>query len=128
MKKKKAEKSIETVDVKNDDLMVSLGIRQPIYVEPDFTKDVKEKKQLKKVRTKKTKFYSVGTKPYHYIPLFDKLIVYTNRKGSQGTYSFKCNVSEVQGILTNLFADKSVIKYHWNGKTYYPNALSGRAQ
>lgn len=120
MKKKRIEKEIEWVDIHNDELMTQLGFRQPVYVCPDFTKTTKEKKILKKLRTKKDHFYSAGpSNTANYMPLFDKLIVYTTRKNGHSTYSFKCNVSEVQKIISNWFNDGTLIKYHWNGKTYY---------
>lgn len=127
----KEKNNIEWVDVHNDALMVSLGIR-PRNVQPRdpsvWTKTDKEKKILKKLRNRyKPKFKSSSIAPKKHIPVYAKLIVQVNSKAfPKTTYSHMCWQSDIQQILNN-YVDKdgrpAYTKYHWNGQDYKPGTL-----
>lgn len=128
-KKNNAKKEIFPVNVKDDALMVSLGIRLPNYEYPSFYKTNKEKELLKKLRTKHNDFVSAPKIITSHIPHKFKLIVYTRRSNSNfnhNTYSYKCYDHQVSEILRNLFPDHTkenciIVKYQFNGRTYKPN-------
>ncbi|MGM9533064.1 hypothetical protein [Intestinibacter sp.] len=123
------EKKIEPVDVHNDELMVSLGIRVPLYSidYSVFEKTDKEKEQLRTERAKHKEDMRTGTKPIPYIPIQAKLVVYLkkNNKFPNSTYSSICMQHEIFNKL-GFFAEitKSgnirnlVSKYSYNGKMY----------
>ena len=125
------EKKIEPVDVHNDELMVSLGIRSPHYSidYSAFEKTNKEKEQLKVEKAKHKEDMRTGTKPVPYIPIQAKLIVYLrkNNKFSNSTYSSNCMQHEIFNKL-NFFTETTktgnirnlVIKYSYNGKMHKP--------
>lgn len=131
------------VDVHNDALMVSLGLRQPPVIPRDisvWTKSPKEKTTLKKLRkiVKNNFATGWGHNPAP-IPLDGKLVITIkknnkymiydeklNRKVFKTTFSFYCNQRRIPFILGK-FNDKkdkqNIIKYSWNGRTYSPTEL-----
>lgn len=126
------EKKIEWVDVHNDALMVSLGIRQPDLSPKDpecWTKTSKEKKILKRLR--KRHKHSITTSsiiPSRFIPVYSKLIIqlYKNDQFNKTTYSTMCWQSDIANILSRYMSIKNkslVSKYYWNGKWYKSNEL-----
>lgn len=122
MKKKSSKSNVpEWVDVHNDDLMVSLGIRLPNYVIPDFSKTAKEKELLKKLRKKSAKYYSASKREKHIqVPCYNNLIVYTKRK-DHSTCSYKCYIYEIKNIINAMHPDvENIVKFYFNGKTYFP--------
>lgn len=119
-KKKEISATIEAIDVHNDNLLIDLGIRLPNYIRPVFNKTRKEKELLKKLRTKHDKFYSVKNKNSKQIPCYGKLIVYTKRK-VHSTCSYKCYQYEISDVLKTMHPENDVIKYWWNGYTYFPS-------
>ena len=118
------------INVHDDDLMVSLGIRPPHLQPRDpslWQKSSAEKKLLKKLRRKNVRL-STGCSPSKVIPVKAKLIIYLkkNKTFPKSTYSSLCwqhNIPRVlsryalvnrkTGVATNL-----VSKYYYNGKTY----------
>ena len=128
MKQSDSKKS-EWVDVHNDALMVSLGIRHPSYVQRDpsvWTKTPYEKKMLKSLRRLhkgKMYFHSIPTRP---IPVKAKIIVYlkSNKLFPNSTYSKECYLHEIDNVISRYFDDSKgkneclVLKYSYNGKTY----------
>lgn len=134
-KSKKSVKEVE-VDVTNDDLMVSLGIRVPKCESRDksvWTKTFNERRLLKTVK------YSSGTIGHFYsipqtkIPVRDKLIIYlkNNKKYPKTTYSIECWQHEIAEIIGNYrvfnkhsnLNENVVLKYVWNGRTYSVGTL-----
>lgn len=124
-------RDISWVDVHNDSLMVSLGIRLP-NVEPRdmsvWTKTAKEKKEVRKMRNKhKNDYITGGIKEPKSIPVVAKLIVQIYGKiGNKTTFSYTCTQSNIPNILSKFVDDsgKSIIRYYkWNGKTYKPGTL-----
>ncbi len=114
-------------DVNNSKLMIELGIH-PKDLEPRdesvWTKTDKERKKLKKLRTKEKIHFN--SKPKSYIPLTAKLVVYLkkNKIFPNTTYSFICGPHDVieimdqfkqiiKGKLVNL-----VSKYKYNNIEY----------
>lgn len=117
------------VDVHDDKLMISLGMRQPIYEGRDpsvWSHTSNEKKLLKKLRNKSYNLSKGGFSSKH-IPIRLKLIVYLkkNKIFKNTTYSIIVNQHEIPRIL-NFYSDGSktlVSKYNWAGKEYSPNEL-----
>lgn len=119
------EKKVTPVDIHNDYLMVSLGIRPSVYAGRDdsvWTKTDKERELLSKYRKRKYKFMS-SVSPTKSIPVKDKLIIYLKKNNvfSKTTYSIVCNQHDISSIL-GMYQDKKgnnlVSKYYFNGKTY----------
>ena len=114
----------DSVDVHNDELMIALGVRNPVLVGRDqgvWNKSKKEKKALREARNlhkSKMHFNSSYSKS---IPVRDKLIIQLkkNKVFPFTTYSVVCNMSDIQNIL-NYFGHTIVSKYYFNGKTYGP--------
>lgn len=131
------EQKIEWVDVHNDDLMVSLGIR-PANLEPKdpfvWTKNAKEKRILKRLRNRyKHSLKSGSVYTPKAIPVYTKLIILTkpskrytfNTKSGKifykTTFSTICGQRDIPRILSNYVSENGknlVIKYYWNGKWY----------
>lgn len=82
----------------------------------------KEKKLLKRLRkTHKHALDGVKTPaPKKNIPVYDKLIIYVKTKSNDDktTISTQCGQADIPDILS--FYSEVLIKYSWNGKTYYP--------
>jgi hypothetical protein len=122
----KEKNNSEWVDVHNDALMVSLGIRQPNLQPKDmsvWTKTPREKKILKVLRKRYKN--SIKTKSMYIpktIPVYDKLIVQIKpTKGMKTTYSHQCGQSDIPRILGNYIDNKGhnlVVKYRWLNKWY----------
>lgn len=119
------------VDIRNDALMVELGIRPPLLQQRDpsiWTKTNQEKKLLKSLRYKSK--MSTGIPPIKVIPIRAKLIIYLkkNKKFPYTTYSIICSMHQIDEYL-RFFCQKDksgnitniVSKYVYNGKTYLPN-------
>ena len=120
------------INVHDDDLMVSLGIRAPHLKPRDpsvWQKTTAERKLLKKLRRKNIRL-SGWAAPSRSIPVQARLILYLkkNKVFSKSTYSSLCwqhNIPQVisryalrskkTGAITNL-----VSKYCYNGKMYNP--------
>lgn len=119
------EHKIERVDVNNDALMVSLGIR-PKDLEPRdplvWTKTIREKNKLKKVRnTVKTPDcrWPVPDKPSRFKHRLTVHIRYQKPKGSKrfkNTYSYTVGPEEIEYILQKYKTENSaVVKAYYNG-------------
>lgn len=122
------------VDIKNDNLMVEMGLRQPILIPRDesvWTKTPNEKRNLQKLRTKGK--CSTAVTPEKSIPVRSKLIIYLEKNNiyPKTTYSIECWQHEIPHIISKyLILDKKnsrkdrtvykniVMKYSWNGYTY----------
>lgn len=120
------------INVHDDDLMVSLGIRAPHLKPRDpsvWQRTSAEKRLLKKLRRKNIRL-SGWAAPSRAIPVQARLIIYLkkNKVFSKSTYSSLCwqhNIPQVlsryalhskkTGAITNL-----VSKYCYNGKMYNP--------
>lgn len=134
------------IDVHNHDLMVGLGMRQPLYRGRSLSvweKTPEERKQLEQLKARCTTIlprqwpYTKTRKPF-----YAKLIVkvrptnkykFVDKHGNtqkKTTFSHKsvC-VSDITSILSKYYVwkDKArqsiVISYNWNGKEYAPNEL-----
>lgn len=131
MKKEKKEMD-PWIDIHNDDLMISLGIRAPHLKERDpevWTKTSQEKKALRSFRNKYKGKMSQGIGEAKPIPVEDKLIIQLakNNMFPNSTYSVKCGMHQIGDILRYFrTTDKSgnsvnvVAKYTFNGKSYEP--------
>ena len=134
------------VDVHDDSLMVSLGLRQPALTPRDpsvWTKSSKDKNVLKRLRkVVKNDFASGWGYTPAPIPLDGKLVITIKknnkhmiydeklkRKVFKTTFSFDCNQRHIPFILAKFSEKKDkitksyVIKYSWNGRTYSPTEL-----
>lgn len=127
------------VDIKNDELMVKFGLRQPVLEPRDesvWTKTPNEKRILRSVRVKSGLRTSVI--PKRSIPVRDKLIIYLEKNNvyPKTTISTECWQHEISDVISNYtIVDKKrsskdktvykniVLKYSWNGKTYRNNEL-----
>lgn len=120
------------VDVHDDERMISLGIRLPLFSPRDksvWSKTPNEKRLLKQVRTNKEKIH-FNISPRKIIPVKSRLIVYLkkNKKFPNTTYSTECWQHEIGDILVkyrshnkNTGKDENLVsKYVYNGKTYSP--------
>lgn len=120
------------VDVHDDELMVSLGIRFPLFSHRDesvWSKTPNEKRLLRQVRDNSEKIH-FNIYPRKIIPVKSRLIIYLkkNKKFPNTTYSTKCWQHEVGDILLkyhshnkNTGKDENLVsKYVYNGKTYCP--------
>lgn len=131
IKKKTVNQENDWVDVHNDKLMVSLGIRVPSMESRDssvWTKTKNEKRILKNVKhvISDGHFHTI---PETKIPVRSKLIIYLkkNNKFGKTTYSTECWQHEIPSIINGFKVKDSkfessnylvVSKYFWNGKTY----------
>lgn len=122
------------VDVHNDALMVSLGIRPPYLPQKDksvWTKTSYEKKILKSLRrgnSSRIHFHSI---PMKSIPVRAKLIIQLkkNKVFPKSTYSIECWQHEIGNILQRYYYSNKkngtneclVLKYKYNGKEYQPS-------
>lgn len=119
------------VNVYDDVLMVSLGIRLPIVTPRDkevWTKTSYEKKQLKALRNNKKMYFH--TIPQRSIPVYSKLIIYLKKNNIFGktTYSINCWQHEIGNILSKYYQlnkksglNECLISYYkYNGKVYKP--------
>lgn len=127
------------VDIKNDNLMVELGLRQPVLESRDesvWSKTPNEKRLIRKVRYRSKGKDRTSCPPMKSIPVRDKLIIYLekNKTYPKTTYSIECWQHEIQSIINNYqIIDKKssskdrtvykniVMKYSWNGKVYKNN-------
>lgn len=134
------------VDVHNHELMVFLGMRQPLYRGRDsrvWTKTKEERKLLEQLKARCTTILPTGwpyTEPRSHF--YSDLIVrirpsnkfkFKDKHGNEQkkTYFSHKNVclSDIRNILDKYYVwkDKArqtlVISYVWNGKTYAPNEL-----
>lgn len=118
------------VDVHNDELMISLGIRPPHLIQRNpsvWKKSEQEKKILKSRRRIHKREMHFNSVPQKSIPVIAKLIIYLrkNNQFSRTTYSTKCWQHDVDDILSNYRDSNSgeslVLKYVYNNITYQPN-------
>lgn len=145
-------KETDWVNVHDDELMVSLGFRQPPLTPRDpnvWTKTDAEKKRLANLKARiKGKFRAQWGYTAPEIPVYGKLIVYikkdpkytiidpkTKKKVFKTTFSYKCGQSRIPRILatfnqvkinkiTNTPVKSTLVtKYCWNGRTYSPSEL-----
>lgn len=119
MKKKFETEKEEAIDIYNDELMIKLGMRLSTWTPIDFSHTDEEKKKLKKLRTKRIKFYSAEVEANHnIIPVYDKLIIYDDPSvcGNNNTFSLKCYNYQIPHILRVSFPTYK--KYYFNGKCY----------
>ena len=121
------------IDIKNDELMISLGIRPP-HVKPKdkdvWTKTPYEKNavKMKKRGNKNTDhFYNV---PVKHIPVRTKLIIQLkkNKVFDKSTYVTECWQHEIGDILYKYYVENKtggkdclIKKYIYNGKEYKPD-------
>lgn len=122
------------VDVRDDELMVELGIRLPDLAPRDesvWTRTLYEKRILHSERCRHKERIHFHSKPRKSIPVKAKLIIQLkkNKKFPNTTYSTTCWQHEIGNILS-MFTKKDhktgyneclVSKYVYNGKTYEPN-------
>lgn len=126
---KKEEKKVEPVNVNDDAMMVSLGIRKP-FVQPRdpsvWTKTEKERKAWKKQRNFPTP-NSRWAAPTRSSRFTGRLIVHV--KGmDKTTYSHICPETDVQYLLGKYKSDNSsIIRAFWNGKEIDPERLFKQA-
>lgn len=143
-KKQSPNKAIQSreenwIDIKNDELMVKEGLRQPKLEPRDesvWSKTPNEKRILRSVRDKSKLHTSVI--PTKSIPVRSKLIIYLEKNNvyPKTTISTECWQHEISEIISNyMIVDKKnskkdktvykniVLKYSWNGKTYRNNEL-----
>lgn len=111
------------VDVNNDELMTSLGLRPPHQQPKDpsvWVKTKQEKKALRKVRRKHP--MHMHSVPYKHIPVQDKIVIQLkkNKQFPYTTYSTICYMSQIDSIL-NFYGTNNVAHYSFNGKTYMPS-------
>jgi hypothetical protein len=128
-------KTIEWVDVYDDDLMVSLGIRYPQLNERDrevWTKSSQEKQLLKKLRRRFKGNMHFHSKPKRSIPVRATLIIRLkpNKQFAKSTYSIICWQHEIRNILSQYIvrhntglSENLVVNYSYNNKTYHVNQL-----
>jgi hypothetical protein len=127
------------IDIKNDELMVEEGLRQPKLEPRDesvWTKTPNEKRILRSVRVKSGLRTSIV--PTKSIPVRDKLVIYLEKNNvyPKTTISTECWQHEISNIISNYtIIDRKnskkdrtvykniVLKYSWNGKTYRNNEL-----
>lgn len=148
MKKiQKKEHNSGWIDVSNDDLMVSLGIRNPKIQPRDpsvWTKTKSEKKSAKWARRQlKHAFdHCNWSAPHRSVDIPGKLIIRIKKtskfsgvmsngvKFYKTTFSHDCKLSDISSVLSKYMIrgkDKQNVTlvqwYKWNGKTYYPGEL-----
>lgn len=127
------EQTVEFTNVHDDGLMVSLGIRQPPFIDVKYGKRSNDvNRQLRKLRCRhKQKMHFSIPKPRN-IPVYGNLIVWLkkNTHFKNTTYSKKCYQHEIPQILRFFhFTSKkgndqnTVLRYYFNGRTYGPDEL-----
>ena len=131
-------KKTDWVNVHDDALMISLGLRLPKRVPRDpsvWTKTPKEKAVLKKYKDQDTTtFVCKGVAKFKPIPVYDKCILqlkksdkYTvfdntlGRRVPQTVISIQCSQSDIPNLIAK-YKDV-LVKYHWNGRDYLPNQI-----
>lgn len=121
----KEKRKVSQVDVKDQQMMIDLGLHPNYRVIYDFSKTSKEKADLAKLRRRMGKgFYNqkwaARNKPF--IPVYGKLIIYVY---GENTKSIQCGQADIPDILVRIRKDpsKKILKYQWNGRTYQPNEI-----
>lgn len=118
------------INVHDDDLMVSLGIRPPRLQPRDpslWQRNASEKRLLKKLRRRNVRL-STGCSSPKVIPVKAKLIIYLKKNNvfSKSTYSNLCWQHDIPRVLSRYAlvnrktgaATNLVSKYYYNGKMY----------
>lgn len=126
MRKFDSERGDGWVDVYDEKLMVKLGIHQPAWTAPNFSKTPKEKIALKKAKLQAnslSKCHTIG-KPASF-PLCTKIIVHLKKNDNypQQIYSRKLWMYQVENYVNSFTTKKGkplVDHYVYNGHTYYP--------
>lgn len=120
----------EWVDIHDDALMVSLGIRPRDYVVPNFSKTIKEKKLLKKLKHNVTNTLPRNWYGYREpsFPLNTKIIVYLKRNHNypHQIYSRNLWMYQIPQYLTSFHTKKGtclVDYYIYNGIRYNATEL-----
>lgn len=130
MKKQQVKKvKEEKVDIKNDKLMIELGMRLPDRIIPDFSKTLKEKKMIKKMKkacNEVSRNWSSAEESSY--PLESKIIVNLKKNISypKTTYSRVIWQYQIDNYINSFRSKKGnclVKSYYWNGKTYNVNEL-----
>lgn len=126
------------INVHDDNVMREMGFFRPFEQSPRdegvWTKTPNERRLLKVVkRTGKGEDMHFHSVPSKFIGVQGKLIVQLRRNKvfSKTTYSIKCLQSDIQNVLSKYVVtnhrlnipESVVVKYTWNGKTYYPGEL-----
>lgn len=117
------EKKISKVNINNDSEMVSLCMRNPMYISPDFSKSSEEKAKLQRERRIHKENFS-GNWGGNKKDLSDtvKLVITLKKSNFPNTvYSHVCLRSSISNVLSKYVDGKgnSVIsKYTINGKMY----------
>lgn len=135
IKKQKSQNDSE-VNVHDDALMVSLGMRQPLLTPRDksvWTKTPNERRILKNVKYSSRGGGHFHTIPFKSIPVKSKLIIQlqNNKVYPKSTYSIECLQSDIPNIISKYVVTNKksgvskniVVKYSWNGKSYKPNQI-----
>lgn len=111
------------VDVSNDVLMVSFGLRKPMQIPRDpnvWTKTAKQKAEARIVSHMSAPTgCCISSSPS--IPMRGKLIIYTELDSNK-VKSHTCGMSSVSSILSK-YAGMKIKKYSFNGKTYRATEL-----
>lgn len=121
------------VDIHNDKVMISLGIRAKDLETKDnsaWEKTDQERKLLKSLRHSHKGKIGISTAPRKYIPVEAKLIIYLkkNKYFPNTTYSTICNMAYISDVLRQYCKYDNILKstvnyvakYSYNGKTYSP--------
>lgn len=125
----KTENEIERIDIRNKNLMIKLGIHYPDYEEPNFSKTLKERKLLNKLKRGSSdigRMYGIPKEtPF---PLYDKLVICLKKNNNfpKTTYSYKAWQYQISNIIRSFKNKKGnsvVDHYIWNGKNYSPTEL-----
>lgn len=131
----KKDQNNSEVNVHDDALMVSLGLRCPSLTPRDksvWTKTPNEKRILRNVKYSSYDGH-FGTIPFKSIPVKSKLIIQlqNNKVYPKSTYSIECLQSDIPNIISKYVVTNKksgvskniVVKYSWNGKSYKPNQI-----
>lgn len=127
MKKERLKKTANDgkINVHDDELMVSLGMRYPDLKPKDpsvWTKTPEEVRMLKVLRRRHKGKMHFHTIPIKHIPVRARLIVQLkkNKIFPKSTYSSECYMHEIGDILSKYYQDKNclIVKYSYNGRTY----------
>lgn len=118
------------VDIRDEKLMINLGIHPRNYITPDFSKTQKEKNALRKAKhsCNKTSYHGGGVYTEASFPLYDKIIVYLKRNDNfkHQIYSNKIWMNQISSHIQKYVTKKgkNLVKYYiWNCKKYMPNEL-----